>query len=166
MQIKVFRFILIITLLLNYSCKSQKTDNDLKAETTEKFINQIKINNPDSVFSMTFNRMSFQDDEHKLFELNAASKLLKQYGVAPRNKWKVESDPNNNFDRVKFTIPILNNTNPATYLIVSFPPPEISEKIGWYRIEGGNFIQGRTISPDDFSPPQKLLVPKKDSAGS
>ena len=153
----------ILTFSFACSCKTEKTDLDLKMEVVEKFIVQLKSNNPDSVFSMVFNKMSFEDEEHKLFNLKADARILNKYGVVAKENWKVENNPNNNHDRVKFIIPIADDKNPPTYhLIVSFPPPEISEKIGWYRIEGENFSDGPILAPEVFTP-GKSTIQKPDS---
>lgn len=134
---------LTIVLLFANGCASQQSDKDRMYKEVEKLISLLKENKPKQVFEMTYpvdrdNRIV--PLENKLHEIEEISKLLNRCGVPTKDKWIYTYEPDNVLQRFRFRIPLsIQSDSSSKYktasLQISFPPPEISNKIFEYVLD-------------------------------
>jgi hypothetical protein len=115
---------------------------EARLKTADKFIECLANNTPDKILDYTYPDVDHKinDKESRDFYVNKASKFIKKFGLPPKDKWTIKYDPQNNFERLLITIPIFKGYDSTFNLlqadiVISFPPPQISDKIYHYEIE-------------------------------
>lgn len=133
-------------------------------KTAEKFVECLKNNQPDNIIQYTYSGVSenIDDKESRDFQVEYASIFIKKYGLPSKDKWVINFNPNNNFERLIITIPLFNGYDSSTHLmqsniVLTFPPHQISDKI--YRYETENKFNMDKIP---LSAPMPLDPTKKE----
>lgn len=136
------RIIAIVSILTIFtSCKAQNSFVETRLKTADKFIECLADNTPDKILEYTY-----PDVDHKInikesrdFYVSKAFMFIKKFGLPPKDKWIIKHDPKNDFERLLITIPIFKGYDSTLNLlqadiIITFPPPQVSDKIYHYEI--------------------------------
>jgi hypothetical protein len=122
-------------------CSCEFSGKGQKVKETIEFVNFLKENKEQEVYSNTYHvDYNITDSEIRKYQVKKACQLIQKYGLPTTDKWAYSYNPNNNFDRYQFRIPLFDgfdSTNNLLHaaIIISFPPPAISTKIYSYDIE-------------------------------
>src|SRR5436309_2431449 len=126
---------LFFILMVLPCCKGQDSFVESRLRTADKFIECLKNNKTDKIFDYTY-----PDVDHKInnkefrdFYVGKAYKLIKKFGLPPKDKWIITYNPKNNFERLLITIPLFKGYDSTLDLlkadiVIYFPPPELSDK--------------------------------------
>jgi hypothetical protein len=137
---QIITFLLVLTMLT--SCKGQDSFVETRLKTADKFVECLKNNASDKILDY-----SYPDVDHKIsnkesrdFYVNKAFKFIKKFGLPKQDKWIIKYDPQNNFERLVITIPLFKGYDTVFNLlradiVLTFPPPQISDKIYTYNID-------------------------------
>ena len=133
-------FLLLLTMLT--SCKGQDSFVETRLKTADKFVECLKHNTPDKILDYTYPDVDHKisDKESRDFYVNKAFKFIKKFGLPTKDKWIIKYDPQNNFERLVITIPLFKGYDTVFNLlkadiVLTFPPPQISDKIYTYNID-------------------------------
>ena len=133
----------ILILTFTTSCKGQNSFVEKRLKTADKFVECLSNNTPDKILKYTYPDVDdkIADKESRNFHVNRAYKLIKTFGLPSKDKWIIKYDPQNNFERLLITIPIFKGYDSTSNLlqadiVMAFPPPQISDKIYKYEIQG------------------------------
>jgi hypothetical protein len=132
---------IFFTLTFIASCSGPNSFVESRQKTAEKFVDCLLNNTPDKILELTYHDLDHKinDKELRYFYVNKAHKFIKKFGLPTKDKWIVNYDPQNNFERLQITIPIFKGYDSTFNLlqadiVIVFPPPQISNKIYKYEI--------------------------------
>ncbi|MBN8675572.1 MAG: hypothetical protein J0L56_15685 [Chitinophagales bacterium] len=133
-------FLLALTMLP--SCKGQDSFVETRLKTAEKFIECLKNNSSDKILDYSYPDIDdkISDKESRDFYVNKAYNFIKRFGLPTKDKWIVKYDPQNNFERLIIIIPLFKGYDTVFNLlradiVLTFPPPQISDKVYTYIID-------------------------------
>ena len=111
-------------------------------DTAEGFVACLKNNTPDKILEYSYPDVDQKINDKEIREntVNNAFELINKYGLPPKNKWKINYDPKNNFERLEIKIILFKGYDSTNYILQSeivilFPPPQISDKIYSYDVK-------------------------------
>ena len=136
------RHTIILLILFLASCKDKEPFVQSRLKTADKFLECLKQNRPNYILDYTYHDVDYKISEKQAreFYVDKASQFIKKFGLPPKEKWIVNYDPKNNFERLIITIPLFKGYDTAfrllkASLVLTFPPPQISSKIYRYDID-------------------------------
>ena len=149
---QIIGVLLIFTAL--FSCNGQDSFVKSRLKTADSFIECLSNNTPDKILAFTYHTDAddnINNKESREFHISKAYKFIKKFGLPSKDKWIIKYDPENNFQRLVITIPIFNGYDSTFNLIkagivLTFPPPQISDKIYRYEI-ADQYKMKSTIAP-------------------
>ncbi len=148
------RYTIILLILVLASCHQNGSFVESRIKTADKFLECLKQNRPNDILNYTYHNVDYKisEKESREFYVDKASQFIKKFGLPPKEKWIINYDPKNNFERLMITIPLFKGYDTAfkllkANLILVFPPPQISSKICRYDLD------------DEYEP--VILVPPK-----
>lgn len=136
---QLINILLILTILP--ACKAQDAFIEARLNTAKKFVECLANNTPEKILNYTYSGIDDKIDEKESrdFYVNKAYKFIKKFGLPTKDKWDIKYDPKNNFERLVIKIPLFKGYDTTFNLlkadiILTFPPPQISDKIYRYEI--------------------------------
>ena len=131
----------IFAVAIILSCEQKNSFVETRLQDVKLFLECLSTNTPDKILEITDTTACFMinDKEFRDFYVAKAYKLIKRFGLPPRNTWIIKYDPKNNFERLSVTIPLFKGYDSILNLVqaeilVAFPPPQIGNKIYKYEI--------------------------------
>jgi hypothetical protein len=133
---------LLLLLTLFTCCKNQNSFVEKRLKTADQFVECLVNNTPDKILDYTYPDVDhkIREKEARTFYVNKASKFIKKFGLPAKNKWIINYDAKNNFERLLITIPLFKGYDSTFNLlqadiVIAFPPAQISDKIFHYDIK-------------------------------
>jgi hypothetical protein len=133
---------IILLLVILLSCNTQNSFVTERIKTAEKFLNCLENNQSDSIlkYSIIGANVFIDDKELRDFHVNVAHQYIQKYSLPSKEKWKINYNPNNNFERLIITIPLFkgrDSTSSSSQINIRlfFPPQQIGDKIYKYEVD-------------------------------
>lgn len=131
---------IIILLLLLSSCKEDFVKSRLT--TTRLFLKCLSSNRPELIGFITYSGVddNIDDPARRKTQFANGHEVIKRFGIPPEEQWIIQSDPDNNIESMRVTIPLFKGYDSvlkvkSVNIVVKFPPKWVSKKIYAYDIE-------------------------------
>jgi hypothetical protein len=137
MQTKPFYIIALLFTTAIFGCQTSNPYVKSRLETTKSFLNYVKANDTTQAYNSMYHPKGskyLNDKGGIYFKIMSGHELIDEYGLSPQNMWIIKFDARDNYERLTVEVPLFKTTeNDAdlknAYILITFPPPEISDRI-------------------------------------